>query len=183
MAVDYGPLTGLIGTFKGDKGMDIAPDPDEEKEENPFYETIVFTASGDVTNAEEQTLAIVHYHLVVNRKTDDAVIHNQTGYWLWDKASGEVTQSIAIPRAVCLLASGKAVTQANGDIVIDVKTDETSVGGGIVQASFMHKKAKTTSFKQTMSIKGNELHYHETTMVDIYGNSFEHTDTNTLQKI
>ena len=177
MTVDYGPLAQLIGTYKGDKGMDVAPDPDG-KEENPFSETIVFTASGTVTNAEEQTLAVVHYHLIVTRKTDKAVIHNQTGYWMWDKETDEVIQSIAIPRAVCLLATGKAKTGSDGEVVIDVSTDES----GIVQASFMHKKAKTTSFKQTMTLKGNELHYFETTMVDIYGNSFEHTDTNTLVK-
>ena len=39
--VDYGPLAGLIGTWKGDKGLDVSPEPDG-KEENPFYETIVF---------------------------------------------------------------------------------------------------------------------------------------------
>jgi hypothetical protein len=25
--VDYGPLFGLAGTWRGDKGMDVAPDP------------------------------------------------------------------------------------------------------------------------------------------------------------
>ena len=36
---DYGPLTNLIGTWNGDKGMDIAPEPDGT-EHNPYYETI-----------------------------------------------------------------------------------------------------------------------------------------------
>ena len=40
--VDYGPLSKLIGVWKGDKGMDIAPEPDGT-EENPYYETITFT--------------------------------------------------------------------------------------------------------------------------------------------
>ena len=182
MTVDYGPLTQFIGTFTGDKGLDIAPDPDG-KEENLFYETIVFSEAGEAVNAEEQSLAALHYHLVVNRKSDDKVIHNQTGYWMWDKEKNEIIQSIAIPRAVCLLAAGTATTEENGKVIINVATDEKSDSWGIVQAPFMHKKAKTTSFKQTMTIQGNELHYHETTMVDIYGNSFEHTDTNTLSKI
>jgi len=180
MTVDYGPLTKLIGTFKGDKGIDIAPDPDG-KEENHFYETIVFAEAGYAVNAEDQKLAVLHYHLIVNRKSDDAIIHNQTGYWMWDKKQNKVIQSIAIPRAVCLLAAGKANTQDNGDIVIDVATDDDN--WAIVQSPFMHKNAKTTSFNLTMTLKGDELHYSETTMVDIYGNSFEHTDTNILTKV
>ena len=56
--VDYGPLAGLIGNWRGDKGMDISPEPDGT-EENPYYETLVFEAAGDVGNAGEQTLAVV----------------------------------------------------------------------------------------------------------------------------
>ncbi|MBW2290584.1 MAG: hypothetical protein JRG90_22590, partial [Deltaproteobacteria bacterium] len=48
MAIDYGPLTGLIGNWKGDKGMDVAPEPDGS-EESPYWETIDFDAIGDVT--------------------------------------------------------------------------------------------------------------------------------------
>jgi len=178
MGVDYGPLTGLAGTWKGDKGKDIAPDP-EGTEENPFREVITFTQVGDVTNAEEQTLAVVHYVLSVTRTTDNAAIHHQTGYWLWDKAKDEVMHSIAIPRAVCVVATGKAVTEADGTISIKVVAEEADV----VQTEFMHKKAKTTSFENTIRLKGDELHYFETTMVDIYGNAFEHTDTNTLHRV
>ncbi len=58
--LDYGPLKELIGTWHGDRGMDIAPEPDGA-EENPYFETITFTAVGDVTNAESQLLAAVHY--------------------------------------------------------------------------------------------------------------------------
>jgi len=178
MGVDYGPLTGLAGTFKGDKGTDIAPDPDGT-EENLFSETIVFTPIGDVTNAEEQTLSVLHYVLSVTRIRDGAAIHHQTGYWHWDKVKDEVMHSIAIPRAVCVVAIGKAVTSEDGTIEIKVVAEED----GVVQTDFMHKKAKTTSFANTIRLKGDELHYFETTMVDIYGNSFEHTDTNTLYRV
>lgn len=182
MNVNYGPLAQLIGTYKGDKGFDIAPNPDG-KEENEFYETIVFTEAGDTVNAEEQRLAAIHYNLVVNRKSDHKVLHSQTGYWMWDEEKDEVIQSIAIPRAVCVLSSGNAKTEANGEITITVQTDENSETGGIIQTSFMHKKAKSTSFKLSMTIKGDELQYEETTMVDIFGKSFEHIDTNILRKV
>ncbi|MDQ7067451.1 MAG: heme-binding beta-barrel domain-containing protein [Sulfurimonas sp.] len=178
MDVDYGPLTKLIGTWKGDKGTDIAPDPDEDQEINKFRETIVFTDIGTVTNAEEQTLAAVHYVLNVNRISDNAPIHHQTGYWMWDKDKDSVSHSLAIPRAVCVVASGKAEVNAKS-VSIEVATDIS----GVVQTEFMSKKAKTTSFKNTITITDDTLHYFETTMVDIYGNSFEHTDENTLTRV
>jgi hypothetical protein len=77
--IDYGPLTALIGTWQGEKGLDVAPEP-EGTEENPYYETIVFEAGGDVTNAEIQTLAIVRYRQVVHRKSNGEIFHDQIGY-------------------------------------------------------------------------------------------------------
>jgi hypothetical protein len=43
--IDYGPLTGLIGSWKGDEGMDVAPEPDG-KEESPYYETLECVTAG-----------------------------------------------------------------------------------------------------------------------------------------
>ena len=68
--INYGPLKALIGIWQGDKGMDIAPESDGT-EENPFYETITITKSGDITNGEQQVLAILHYRRIVARKSDD----------------------------------------------------------------------------------------------------------------
>lgn len=50
-AIDYGPFTDLIGVWEGQDGIDIAPYPDG-KETNPFYEEIIYSAVGGVTNAE-----------------------------------------------------------------------------------------------------------------------------------
>ena len=103
---DYGPLVQLIGIWEGDKGMDIAPEPDGS-EENPYYETMTFEAAGDVTNAESQVLAVVRYHQVVSRKSNNQVFHDESGYWLWDAQQGLIMQSFVIPRAVCVIAGSK----------------------------------------------------------------------------
>ncbi|MDP3920980.1 MAG: heme-binding beta-barrel domain-containing protein [Candidatus Omnitrophota bacterium] len=84
--IAYGPLACLVGTWKGDKGMDVAPEP-EGKEENPYYETILFEAIGDVKNAEEQALSVLRYHQVVSKKSNQKVFHNETGYWMWDAST------------------------------------------------------------------------------------------------
>ncbi|MCP4876830.1 MAG: hypothetical protein GY896_15325, partial [Gammaproteobacteria bacterium] len=73
--IDYGPLTGLIGSWKGDKGRDLPPEPDGI-EDNQYTETIHFSAIDDVDNAETQELAAMHYHLLVHRIPDGKAIHN-----------------------------------------------------------------------------------------------------------
>ncbi len=67
--VDYGPLAQLIGKWQGDKGLDIAPEPDDE-ERNAYFETITFEAIGTTTNAESQRLAGLYYHQLVTRSRD-----------------------------------------------------------------------------------------------------------------
>ncbi len=91
--VNYGPLAALVGNWSGDKGLDIAPD-DPGKAEEPYYETIMFEAIGNVGNAKKQTLAVLRYHQVVSRKSDAAVFHNETGYWSWDADSNTVNLAI-----------------------------------------------------------------------------------------
>ena len=174
--IDYGPLRDLLGVWKGDKGLDIAPDP-EGSEENPFYETIRFEGAGYAINAEKQKRAAIRYHQEVRRKSDDTVFHDQTGYWMWVVGSDVVYQSLAIPRAVCVLATGRIVQNETG-IEIVVEADETN----IAQSSFMRENAKTLSFKQSLNITQDTLAYKELTLVDIYGKVFEHTDENSLNR-
>ena len=184
MAVDYGPLTGLIGNWKGDKGMDVAPAPDGS-EENPYWETLSFDAIGDVTNAESQTLAVLRYHQVVRRKSNDEIFHDQTGYWMWDAATQTVAHSLAIPRAVALVAGGRyeAPADASGPVVLEVAAKLGDADWGIAQSPFMRDEAKTVEFRYRATLEGDRLHYAETTVLEIYGNRFDHTDENELSRV
>jgi len=179
--IDYGPLTGLIGIWKGNKGLDVAPEPDGV-ENNPYYETITFEAIGDVTNAESQVLAALHYRQVVQRKSNDKVFHDETGYWMWDKQAGVIMHSLTIPRAVSVLAGGSHNSQKepDGSIVLEVSADLNNKDWQIIQSPFMRDNARTTEFRHRISINNNKLTYSETTIVDIYGKVFEHTDDNEL---
>jgi hypothetical protein len=182
--INYGPLAALVGTWKGDKGVDRAPEPDGE-ERNPYYETITFEAAGDVTNAEQQTLSIVRYHQVVSRKSNDEVFHDQVGYWLWDPADGTIVETFVIPRGVAVVAGGTLAQpdSLDGELVFDVKAEAGSPECGIVQAPFMFQQAKTTAFTHTITVKGDQLQYTETTFLDIYDKrNYEHKDLNTLQR-
>ncbi len=79
--IDYGPLKALKGTWKGDKGRDLAPEPDGT-ETNAYTETIAYTPAGDVDNAERQELVAMHYHQttlvdVYGRKSYEHVLQRQ----------------------------------------------------------------------------------------------------------
>lgn len=174
--VNYGPLKGLIGTWSGDKGVDVAPVP-TGSEDIPYEETITFSPVGGVTNAGSQTLAVLHYHQSVRRSADGVVFHDQHGYFSWDADAGSVTHTLMIPRGVGLVAQGTA-SETDGAITIEVATADS----GVAQSDFMRDKASTTGFSQQISINGDELQYNQLTSLEIYGKSFDHTDVNQLKR-
>lgn len=178
---DFGPLQALIGVWKGDDGVDVAPDPDGA-ETNPYFETITYSAVGRVTNAESQNLAAVHYRQIVRRKSDGEALHDETGYWMWDSEAETVMHSLVIPRAVCLLAGGKfkGEKDADGRTIIEVAAKIDDDRWKIIQSPIMLGNASTREFKQTIVVGDGRLSYAETTMLEIYGKEFEHTDQNEL---
>lgn len=183
--IDYGPLAALVGVWKGDKGVDRSPEPDGI-ERNPYYEVITFEAAGDVTNAEEQTLSVVRYHRVVSRKSNDAVFHDQVGYWLWDPADNTIVENFTIPRGVAVVAGGTlaAPESLNQELVFRVRANLGDDEFGIAQPAFMFRQARTLSFSHTLAVQADTMRYSQSTVLDIYDKkSFDHSDINTLQRV
>ena len=177
--LDYGPLQGLIGIWQGESGMDIAPEPDGD-DHNPYYETIVFEAAGDVDNADTQELNIVRYHQVVSKKRNDKEFHNESGYITWEPESQDLVLSLVIPRGVALVAHGEFVS-SDDEIVFKFQAD-TNSEWGIVESPFMRDHAHTERFSREIRLVGDQLTYSQTTQVSIYGRLAQHTDTNRLTK-
>lgn len=176
---NYGPLQGLIGTWKGDRGLDIAPEPDGV-EESPYYEIITFEGAGDLSNAEKQKLLIVRYHQEVFRKSNDEQFHDQFGYLTWDPATDGITHTFIIPRGVGVVAEGSA--EFSGDkLTIKLDAPEAEASLYIAQSRFMNENARTVSFTQTLVLEGDKLTYDEHTILDIYGRpAFDHIDKSEL---
>ena len=181
IGVDVGPLHALIGTWTGDAGIDIAPEPDGT-EENLYRETLTIEPVGDVTNAERQKLLIVRYLQIVHRKSDNKAIHNEQGYWIWDAESQTVMNSLIIPRAVCVLAGGKLASTGDTTFSAEVTARQDDPQFGIIQQSFMQEQARTVEFRRKINVDGNTLSYSQTTVVEIYGKTFDHTDENQLTR-
>ena len=180
--VDYGPLAQLIGKWVGNKGLDNAPDANANPDETAFTDEIVFTVAGPAENAEEQNLVSIKYHHVVRKLENGHIFHDQIGHWIYEKNTNIIMHSLSIPRAVCLLAGGE-YQENNGVSIFNVEANAGSDTYGIVQSPFMLEKAKTKGFKMNLSVKNNELNYHEVTSLHIYGKDFEHIDKSTLFRV
>lgn len=181
---EFGPLAALIGEWTGDHGVDIAPEPDGQ-ETNPYFETITYDPVSGLKNAESQSLEVIHYRQIVQRKSDGAVFHDETGYWMWEPDTRTVMHSLTIPRGVCVLAGGVYAGEKDSDgrTVIEVAASLTDERWKIIQSPFMQANASTTSFSQKMIVGNGRLSYMQTTMLDIYDKTFEHTDQNDLTLI
>ncbi len=176
----FGPLFPLIGKWEGDKGMDVSPEKDGE-EMSPYFETITIEPVGDATNAGEQTLVVLAYKQVVSRKSNNQVFHHQTGYWYFEKKTGEILYSLTIPRAVSVLAKGKGVL-SGGKMEYNVKADASDKNHGIIESAFMAEKASTRSFSMQVVVEGDALRYKMNTGLHIYGRDFDHSDENSLTR-
>ena len=111
------------------------------------------------------------------------MFHHETGYWMWDADTQTVVHSLVIPRAVCVLAGGRYTgkTDPDGRVVIEVAAKIDDERWKIIQSPFMADNASTAAFRQEVTVGGGRLSYSETTMLDIYGKLFEHTDQNDLR--
>ena len=103
---------------------------------------------------------------------------------MWDSAESVIMQALTIPRGVCLIAGGTYQKgAASGPIVLEVHVEIDHPDWGIVQSPFMRDHAKTSAFRHKLSVDGDTLTYDETTVLDIYGKRFDHTDENTLTRL
>lgn len=176
-----GALFPLIGIWEGNKGMDTSPEPDGE-EKAAYFETITIAPVGDAVNAEEQTLVVLQYTQSVTRKSDNKLFHHQVGYWYLDKEKDELFYSLTIPRAMCVLAQGRATVKgAVTEYELVANIDDKNYG--IIQSKFLEKKATTRSFQMQLSVEGNTMRYKMLTNLFIYGRDFEHTDENILTRV
>lgn len=180
--VDYGPLAQLIGRWSGAKGIDHAPDNKANVDESKFTDEIVFSIAGAAENAEEQALVALKYHHIVRRTENGLIFHDQIGHWIYEPLTGKVMHSLTIPRGVCVLAGGQ-YELVDGESIFTVAAQAGSETYGIVQSPFMCEKAKTNAFNMTLTVKDNELSYHEVMSLHIYGKDFEHVDRSTLQRV
>jgi len=95
--VEFGPLKGLVGEWKGDKGLDVSYHHDEKEVGDTVYrEKTGFSPFGPVDNGT-QSLFGLDYGMASWRNDEPDPFHTEVGYWLWDADAGHVMPCIHGP--------------------------------------------------------------------------------------
>jgi hypothetical protein len=178
---NLGPLTRLAGVWEGSRGIDLNPKADGP-ERRAYRERIEAHPIDPQTNGPQLFYGL-RYHVHVNTPEEQATFHDQTGYWLWEPATGLVLQTVAIPRGQVALAAGFASPDATS---MKLNATRGSTEYGICSTTFLEQAFRTESYAIEVTFhEDGSWSYVTETMLAVRGQDglFNHTDRNTLFKV
>jgi len=178
---NLGPLTGLAGRWRGVKGVDVNPKADGPRTQG-YLETFEMVPLDPQMNGP-QLLYGLRYHQHVVKPGEVETYHDQTGYWLWEPATGLLMQTVSIPRGQTLLAMGSADRDARHFELRAVRGEPTN---GIVSSPFLDAAFTTTEYRIAVTLhEDGSWSYEEDTVLLVrgYAEPFHHTDRNTLTRL
>ena len=177
---NLGPLTNMAGVWEGVRGLDVNPKPDGP-ERQVFIERIELQPIDPQTNGPQLFYGLrYHMHIVKPRQIE--TYHDQIGYGLWEPATGNLIQTLAIPRGQIAMAFGRAAKDATSFELVATRGAQSN---GICSNPFLEHAFKTVEYRIKVTIGESTWSYDEDTVLMIRGKSepFHHTDRNTLTKI
>jgi hypothetical protein len=178
---NLGPLRRLAGVWEGRRGVDINPKADGP-EQRDYYERIEMQPIDPQANGPQLFYGL-RYHVHVNTREEAISFHDQVGYWLWEKETGLVIQTLAIPRGQIAIAAGHAAPDAKR-LVLEAKRGETEYG--ICSTTFLELAFRTDSYRITVDFHDDgSWSYVSDAMLMVRGRDepFLHRDRNRLTKI
>jgi len=177
----WGPLSGLVGTWHGDQGLDVSFHNELGKvAETPYRETTTFKPFGPVDNGR-QILYGLDYRTAAWKGDESNPFHTEIGYWLWDATNHEVLRCFMLPRGSTIIAGATVAPDATTFVL---EADLGSTTYGILSNKYLDEFARTTRYDVTISIEDDTFRYDETTTVE-HSRSADlilHTDRNTLTR-
>lgn len=179
---ELGPLEGLVGSWEGKDGHDVSYANKFDKIlETQYRESVTFDAFGPVDNGR-QVLYGLDYRMAAWRDGQAEPFHTEVGYWLWDSAAGQVMRCFMVPRAVVVLAGGRADA---ADRVLHMEADVGSSTYGILSNQYLSTAARTIRYEVSVNVGGDTFSYDETTTIEHahLDKILMHTDRNTLHRI
>ena len=178
---NLGPLRRLAGTWESAKGVDLNPKADGPERRN-YIERIDMQPIDPQSNGP-QLLYGLRYHVHINTPEEDITFHDQVGYWLWERETGLVMQSLTIPRGQTALSVGYAKPD-DDKIVVSATRGQTNYG--ICSIDFLEYAFRTDSFRLEITFNSDgSWSYLSDTMLKVRGQEelFRHRDVNTLAKV
>jgi len=180
---EFGPLAGLIGTWRGDQGVNVSYDYGKQEIITETYtEEIQFEIVGEVDNGKQKIWAL-DYTTAARRTGSDEVFHTELGYWGWDPARGEVMRCFMVPRMSAILAGGTCASDATR---FRLSASGGALAWGVLSNPYLLEHAKCTRYELTCTVDDDTFHYHENTVMEMAalgGNPMDHTDENTLKRV
>jgi hypothetical protein len=178
---NLGPLRRLAGTWESRAGVDINPKP-EGPQRREYSERIVLEPIDAQSNGPQLFYGL-RYHTRILAPGEDATFHDQTGYWLWEPATGLVMQTLSIPRGQVAIAAGHATADAT-ELVLTAQRGQTEYG--ICSTTFLEYAFRTDSYRiEVVFNPDGSWSYVLDTMLMVHGREepFLHRDRNTLVKV
>ena len=178
---NLGPLRRLAGTWEGTMGVDLNPKADGPQRKE-FSERIELQPIDYQLNGP-QIFYGLRYHTYIRSPGEEATFHDQVGYWLWEKATGLVIQTLTIPRGQVAIAAGHATPDATS-LVLTARRGDTQYG--ICSTFFLEEAFRTDSYRIEVTFnQDGSWRYVQDTMLMVKGRSelFAHRDVNTLVKV
>ena len=177
---NLGPLTRLAGTWESADGHDINPKADGP-EHRDYIERMVFEPIDPQANGPQLFYGL-RYHTHITTPEEDISFHDQTGYWLWEPATGLIIQTVSIPRGQTAMAAGKA---APGDDKLVLTAERGNTEYGICSTTFLEQAFRTDRYEIELTFNPDEsISYVLDTTLEVRGQgSFTHRDTNRLVKV
>jgi hypothetical protein len=178
---NLGPLRPLAGSWIGERGSDVHPVL-EGTEQNVYVEHYELTPIDAQTNGPQLFYGL-RYHVHITKPGEIETFHDQTGYWLWEPATGAVLLTIAIPRGQVALAGGSAAPDAVG-FSVSARADDPHFG--ILSNPFLDYGYHTVSFDMHVTLAADDTwSYEQNTVLHVKGvtEPFHHTDHNRFTRV
>ena len=180
---EFGPLAPLIGTWRGDQGVNVSYDYAKgEVIEETYTEEVTFKVVGDVDNGQ-QKIWVIDYITAAKRTGSDAVFHTELRFSGWDPVRKEVMRCFMVPRMSTILAGGSAEADSKS---FSMSAKIGAEDWGVLSNPYLIENAKCTRYESSYTIDGDTFSYEENTVMDMKamgGKSMDHTDKNTLTRV
>lgn len=181
-----GPLSWLVGEWEGDTGTDVSyHNKEDETGPTGYFEKAWFRPIPVQENGL-QTMDGLNYKMTAWRHGEEAMdpFHDEVGYLLWERTTGQVIRNVVFGRGIALMAGGDAKPNDDSFTVVATPGDANY---GILQNKYLSQRAELRRFEGTFTFNEDGTFSYSQTLrlklATLGGAEMDHTDENTLHLV